>query len=511
MVDSSDEDDAALQAALAASLRDLTASSTSLSPKGPEFIDLTADSDSSPPTTARNAPVPESPDDDGDDDDDDDDDAELRAAIALSLQGEPSVLNPRHHLEEDIQPQHPVMAKNNANTFNLLGIDRKKLEEERLSRVAKKRKAEEASSAQPSKLQVKKDGQAPNDPSAGSSKESYDAALNTLPPAASSTFRFPQGAVRKTWALGRRRENDIKFQEKKAFQQDFADIPSVRLCFVPMEPHVLFLIDLPVVGGEPQTPTQFFNDLVSFLKASTVHDRVIARLSYYDFTATAKFAFVHTIGGSHMGTARSQTGHWDDGLKELTLRTSKTFPCQKWGVTVKKTDGAEWKNNFLVYFPSLKTVKDSLAGTMGAGTICFHSKWYNRSDFPRNAMRDNINRRKGLLMHSKILFVRPEDGKIIDDANKTAYRGWAYIGSANLSESAWGRLVLDRSTTQPKLNCKNWECGVIVPIADRGPSATEDRGNDVDRVFAGSVPVPMEFPAPEYGPDTKPWYFLEDD
>jgi hypothetical protein len=39
-------------------------------------------------------------------------------------------------------------------------------------------------------------------------------------------------------------------------------------------------------------------------------------------------------------------------------------------------------------------------------------------------MRDCKSIRPGMLMHSKMLFVR-------------GARAWAYIGSANLSESAW--------------------------------------------------------------------------
>lgn len=95
-------------------------------------------------------------------------------------------------------------------------------------------------------------------------------------------------------------------------------------------------------------------------------------------------------------------GLGDSGLKELTLRTSKTFPSDKWGVMVKKTDGAEWEKNFLLYFPSLKTVKESKGRTPGAGTICFQSKWYHQRGFPQQAMRDNLSRRKGVLMHSKV-------------------------------------------------------------------------------------------------------------
>jgi len=56
--------------------------------------------------------------------------------------------------------------------------------------------------------------------------------------------------------------------------------------------------------------------------------------------------------------------------------------------------------------------------------------WYNNDNFPRSLMRDCKSHRDGLLMHNKMIFVRPHK----------AIRGniaWAYVGSANLSESAW--------------------------------------------------------------------------
>jgi hypothetical protein len=76
--------------------------------------------------------------------------------------------------------------------------------------------------------------------------------------------------------------------------------------------------------------------------------------------------------------------------------------------------------------------------------------------FPRNALHDCISRREGLLMHNKVnlpslqsenllstdecferkmMFVRPEKPINLPDGSDCT--GWAYVGSANLSESAW--------------------------------------------------------------------------
>ncbi|KAG5296149.1 tyrosyl-DNA phosphodiesterase domain-containing protein [Histoplasma capsulatum G186AR] len=343
--------------------------------------------------------------------------------------------------------------------------------------------------------------------------------------------------------------------------------------------NIVFLIDLPRKspdsGNDPQTP--FLDELVYFLQASTVNEQIIKKMLRFDFSATKDIAFIHTIGGSHTDPKWEKTGlcglgraitslnlqtsqdinldyitssvgslneqflrsiylaaQGDNGLKELTLRTSRTFPSEKWGVVTNKSDGAKWKDKFRVYFPSLNTVRNSKGGIENAGTICFQSKWYNSATFPKDIMRDNISRREGLLMHNKMLFVRPDKPITSVKNNSIRYSGWTYVGSANLSESAWGRLVLDRATTKPKLNCRNWECGVVIPIRhndeEKSPyipstrgittsvaesgggntSAGSDDGSRVASVFEPTVPVPMKVPAQRYHGRDRPFFYMED-
>lgn len=154
----------------------------------------------------------------------------------------------------------------------------------------------------------------------------------------------------------------------------------------------------------------------------------------------------------------------------------------------------------------------------------------------------------------KILYVQPDEPITVSENSQC--RGWAYVGSANSSESAWcvslfaaltrrsnidlsyrGRLVFDRSTKQPKLNCRNWECGVIIQVLEEkntssdstveSGSETEDdtekqarkekstkiksKGREEDGglldVFRGTVPVPMRLPGEKLGSGArKPWY-----
>lgn len=89
-----------------------------------------------------------------------------------------------------------------------------------------------------------------------------------------------------------------------------------------------------------------------------------------------------------------------------------------------------------------------------------------------------------------------------------------------------GRLVQDRATKSPKLNCRNWECGVVIPVleAQSSTSTNESKGkepasipgrkeSESERaldVFLGTIPVPMVIPGRKYeGGSLRPWYFLE--
>ncbi|EXJ70242.1 uncharacterized protein A1O5_06310 [Cladophialophora psammophila CBS 110553] len=301
-------------------------------------------------------------------------------------------------------------------------------------------------------------------------------------------------------------------------------------------------LDGATAGGFPET--SFEKSLKTFLTAQTVPDDVIRQLDLFDFRRTERYGFVHTIGGMHGGQeAWQSTGlcglgrtitelglatrggaiqmdyvtssvgslndeflrsmhlaaSGDSGLTEYTMRYDK-------GGRVKH---GNWKENFRFYFPSDNTVRMSKGGPRKAGTICFAIQWWNNPKFPRSNMYDCVSVREGLLMHNKLLFVtytspieKSQPGNI----------GWVYVGSANLSESAWGRLVQDKATKKPRLNCRNWECGVIIPIpaVNSSPGIYTDKNKDSAGLasFNHTVPVPMRVPS-ECLENKKPWILSE--
>lgn len=240
-MDHEDDYDPALRAALAASMRGQT------TPQN-DFVDLTGDSgDESKSHTTAEANVIDIEDEESDDD--------LRQAIALSMQEmqqspPDGVLNGRGSDKTDgtttdsDKPAHVSPKLRSASetvppvvNFGIPGLDRKKLEEERLARVAK-RKAESSISPPPLKRDAKvarRDASpekiselklteglpvtsaqalANSKKSAASRASTQESKPKTAQPSSSPSPQFLQGVVKKTWAFGYARNgDDIKIEE----------------------------------------------------------------------------------------------------------------------------------------------------------------------------------------------------------------------------------------------------------------------------------------------------------
>ncbi|KAI9746599.1 MAG: hypothetical protein M1818_000312 [Claussenomyces sp. TS43310] len=487
-----------------------------------------------------------------------------------------------------------------------------------------------------------------------------------------SGVKFPDGVVKKTWAYGYPRVDDIKIEEVlqktdlelavlSAFQWDEEWIlskvdmsrtkvicvvqaetegqkaemranvpPNIRFCFPSMAGQIncmhsklmilshpdylrvvvpsanlvpydwgegggimenmVFIIDLPRLApghkAVAQELTPFARELHYYLQAQEMDPRVVNSLLAFDFSRTAPFAFVHSIGGSHVGDSWKRTGYCGLGsaIKELGLATQEPVELDVVSASIgnlredfirsmylaaKGDNGLteyNWRNNktpgnksalsstnssatrpqlagqqevwqeaqqrVRIYFPSRETVVKSKGGIKAAGTICFQPQWYAAASFPRSLMRDCESVRKGMLMHNKLLFARPQQSYAVHvEEHKPTTRAWTYIGSANLSESAWGRLVKDKATQAPKLNCRNWECGVVVHVHhtsvpvdanreiteklseggknDAGKATCNGGAENIEvgmKIFEDIVPVPMVIPSEEYR-TRRPWFY----
>ena len=315
----------------------------------------------------------------------------------------------------------------------------------------------------------------------------------------------------------------------------------------------VFLIDLPRLEGQKQLKSdlpQFGQSLLEFLESMTLSPDVIDGVLKFDFSKTKGLAFVHTIGGTHFGDALQKTGYFglnrairtlgmqsDSSLQLDLLSSSIGSLTEKFLSTIYlaaqgailpadgKITPLKLASKFRIFFPTNATVERSIGGPGNGGTINLQKKWWEAPTFPRSLFHDHHSVRRGLLSHSKIIFARG----LSSDKDGAKPLAWAYVGSANLSESAWGKTVIDSVKKEPKLNCRNWECGVVVPISDdriaqdqatmvhtRDPGDLDEIDENEDQkvvvpsmeVFNAILDVPMEWPGEPIG-TRRPWFFNE--
>ncbi|CAD0105863.1 unnamed protein product [Aureobasidium uvarum] len=253
----------------------------------------------------------------------------------------------------------------------------------------------------------------------------------------------------------------------------------------------------------------FLIDLPRLEQTKGCDDDILKGVLNFDFSNTKDLAFVHSVGASahygedmertgyvglskavrelhsspqsslpslsnlHVDYAASSIGSLNDGFLTIMHNAARgedatavplttTGPAPKpFQDTISTT---RIRDLFRVYYPLHATVTNSKSGS--AGTICLKSDWWKGPTFPRQCFRDYRSKRAGVLSHNKILYARG----VNDKGQKIA---WRYVGSANLSESAWGKLSWDRKNKEWKLGCKNWECGVILPVRFSRPLEDE--------------------------------------
>ncbi|KAI4674861.1 uncharacterized protein J4E84_010302 [Alternaria hordeiaustralica] len=289
----------------------------------------------------------------------------------------------------------------------------------------------------------------------------------------------------------------------------------------------VFLIDLPrrhdgtVTEAKDLTP--FGRELVYFLEQQEVGPQVITGLLRCDFSKTSHLAFVHSIGGSHKTESVHPTGlpglahairelHLDDvacieldyaasslgSINDAFLSRIRLAACGKSFGTDTATE-PNVRDCFRIYFPTNDTVEKSMGGPDGAGIITLTRQTYNAPTFPKECMRDYDSMRRGMLSHNKLLFARGrgKNGKPF---------AWVYVGSANISESAWGGQKVLKSGQMGSLNIRNWECGVVMPVPESELQGLKQDDVPPMSVFDGTIEVPFRVPADEYK-GKQPWFF----
>jgi hypothetical protein len=154
---------------------------------------------------------------------------------------------------------------------------------------------------------------------------------------------------------------------------------------------------------------------------------------------------------------------------------------------------ANIRQKFRIFYPTEDTIKSSIGGPNSAGVISLGQAHFSSPTFPAECLRDYTSTRKGVLSHNKLLFAR---GRSLDGRPFA----WVYVGSANISESAWGAQKVLKNGRMGKLTIRNWECGVVVPVPTEKFEVMDLKDGDVPpmSVFEGTIEVPFQYPGEFY-------------
>ncbi|KAJ7584416.1 tyrosyl-DNA phosphodiesterase-domain-containing protein [Mycena floridula] len=180
-------------------------------------------------------------------------------------------------------------------------------------------------------------------------------------------------------------------------------------------------------------------------------------------------------------------------LKEEFLRHFHQAACGR--LSILETDLTE--DMFVIVYPTKQDVENSIAGKRAAceqGSIR-SAAWNNLK--PEKATPDNIKRMfhhyeskdYGRLFHAKQIF------PTLKGQSPKAAPLWMYIGSANLSASAWGKPTKPGDITS-SFKIGSYECGIFIRGEDIAGMIAE---GDWDEI------VPFQRPAARYSRYEKPW------
>lgn len=98
---------------------------------------------------------------------------------------------------------------------------------------------------------------------------------------------------------------------------------------------MVFLIDLPRLenlasphasAARNHAPTRFYTELVYFLQATGVGEKMITSLTNYDFSRTSDIAFVHTMYVSPPSSSLSLFGIYYSERKKKIQKNRKKEP-----------------------------------------------------------------------------------------------------------------------------------------------------------------------------------------
>lgn len=255
-----------------------------------------------------------------------------------------------------------------------------------------------------------------------------------------------------------------------------------------------YIHDLPKLPTRKSSTSQFETGLLAHLKAlGTPQEFIDSIRGKYDYS-TVKVLLVTSIPGVHSGVKAEDHGLlrlrriiMDLGIKlarakskeELCLEVCAAsignlnakwldcfFDCaigRDFVEVPEPADGCEIPKELKLFYPTTEDVNDENGEPQpGSANIGCHTRpWSSAPKAVKELFHHYHSKDAGRIFHQKLIIA-------YNPHNATSLPHYVYVGSANLSQSAWGALELDKKGNEATCDLKlsktmNFECGVAVP------------------------------------------------
>ncbi|KAK2596916.1 hypothetical protein N8I77_012799 [Diaporthe amygdali] len=289
-----------------------------------------------------------------------------------------------------------------------------------------------------------------------------------------------------------------------------------------------YIHDLPKLASRQDQLSTFESDLLAHLKAlGTPIEFINSIQGKYDYS-TVQVHLVTSVPGTYSGAKAQDCGllRLREIIRSLDLNLAQKkrqgklqlevcaaslgnlsarwldgfFDCALGRKYVEITQDCDVPSDLKLFYPTVEDVRSTDEEAQhGASNIGCHIRpWKESPKAIKDIFHHYHSKDSGKLFHQKLILA-------YNHTSPTSLPYYVYIGSANLSSSAWGALEKDKKENKATCDLKliktsNFECGVVVPgdliesILEPGTKSWQD----------GIVPYDQAASKYDIGKD-KPW------
>lgn len=277
-----------------------------------------------------------------------------------------------------------------------------------------------------------------------------------------------------------------------------------------------------------ESPAGFEADLLAHMAALGTPEAFLESISgVYDYS-TVKVHLITSVPGMCSGARAEQHGllRLRQSIRKMDLNLPEKLSLGELQIEVCTASvgnlSAKWLNGFYacalgrdtletydeirrvpnikIFYPTMRDVRnaDEAARDAASNIGCHMRPWEKAPQEVKRIFHHYQSKDRGTLFHQKLILA-------YNARDSTQLPYYLYIGSANLSQSAWGALEHDKkgneSTSDKKLaKLANFECGVLVPghlIKDLLEEGTEKWQEGIVPHVQDAMPYDL--------PRDKPW------